>query len=242
MANSIIANTPDQHGFIMVGTNILYICHLPMFNMQNHMYQITLEVTIPDYAKSQYLKDKILNPESFYVLGNIQGDLFTIPDLMLGKTQNFVSDIFRGMPEDPNKDEPLIHNVPTLVKRVVYARHFDFGITYPSDLTYVVFGNSQEAFLDHYMAKEEDFMNLVELTEVPNWLPADQLAISSNLGFVNYNNTPTPTRSPLMTAGTYEVNFQGQSESYALQVGKSFYFDTAILNMPLMQEKVAIIR
>jgi hypothetical protein len=241
MANSIIANTPDQHGFIMAGTNILYICHLPMFSTQNHMYQITLEVAIPDYAKSQYLKDKILNPASFYVLGNIQGDLFTIPDLMLGKRQSFVADIFRGMPEDPNKDEALIHNVPTLVKRVVYARHFDFGITYPSDLSYVVFGNSQEAFLDHYMTKEEDFMNLVELTEVPNWLPADQLAISSNLGFVNYSNVPTPLKTPLMQ-GTYEVNFQGQPESYALQVGKSFYFDTAILNMPLIQEKVAILR
>lgn len=231
MDNTSIVNKPDQHGFIMAGTARLYICHLPMFNMQDHMYQVTLEVQIPDDAMRIYLEDKKNYPDQFYVLGNVQTDLFTIPDIMLGKTTSFIADIFRGMPDDPNKDTPLIHNVETRIERIVYARHFDYGIPYPSLLTYTIFGNEQEAFLDHYLTKETDFMNLVELASVPEWLPIDLLKTGSNAGFIGYSNQLVPPACPI-PAGVYQVNFQGQDQVYDLRVGNSFYFDTDILNMP----------
>lgn len=234
MTSNSIANTPDQHGFIMAGTSTVYICHLPMFNMQNHMYQVTLQVQIPPDALSVYLKDKETHPDTFYVLGNLQTDLFTIPDIMLGKTTSFKADIFRGMPDDPNKDTPLIHDIETIIERIVYARHFDYSIPYPEPLTYIIFGNGQETFLDHYLTREEDFMNLIELNKVPDWLPPDLLAISSNLGFTGYPGTTVPENCPL-NPGTYTVTFQGQEESYPVEVGKSFFFDTEIINMPAEQ-------
>lgn len=230
MKNPII-NTPDQHGFILNGTEALYICHLPMFNMPNHMYQVTLEITIPPDARAQYLADRNENPGNFYVLGNLLTDLFTIPDVMLGKTKTFQADIFRGMPADPNTDKPLIHNVQTTITRVVYARHFDYSIPYPDDMTYIIFGNAKEAFIDHYLTMEEDFLNIMALSEVPTWLPADQLAISANVGFTGMSSTPMPENPPL-SAGSYQVTFQGQEEVYELQVGDNIFFDTEIVNMP----------
>jgi hypothetical protein len=233
MKNSII-NTPDQHGFILNGTEALYICHLPMFNMKNHMYQITLEVTISPEAKAAYLQDKQANPGNYYVLGNLQTDLFTIPDVMLGKTKNFQADIFRNMPADPNKDTPLIHNVTTSIKRVVYARHFDYAISYPDDLTYILFGNEKEAFLDHYLTAEEDFLNIIAVTKVPDWLPIDQLAISANVSFIGIPATPMPENPPL-APDTYKVSFQGQEAMYELETGEDIFFDTEIVNMPAEQ-------
>jgi hypothetical protein len=233
MTDSII-NTPDQHGFIMAGTTKLYICHLPMFNMQNHMYQVTLEVTIPKEAFDTYLADKEAHPEAVYVLGNLQTDLFTIPDVILDKTTLFMADIFRGVPEDPNTETPLIHNIETRITRVVYARHFDYGITYPDDLTYVVFGNEREAFIDHYLTSDKDFLNIISLAKVPSWLPIDLLEISSNVGFIDYKSTPMPTSSPLVEK-TYDVTFQGQNELFELEVGKQLFFDTEIVNMSAME-------
>lgn len=230
MRNSII-DTPDQHGFILNGTDTLYACHLPMFNLKNHMYQATLEITISPDAKSAYLKDRQENPGNFYVLGNLQTDLFTIPDVMLGKAKNFQADIFRGMPADPNQDKALIHNVTTTIRRVIYARHFDYTIPYPDDMSYIIFGNSKEAFIDHYLTAEEDFLNIVALSEVPGWLPADQLAISTNVGFIGIPATPVPENPPL-SAGMYKVTFQGLEDIYDLQVGEDIFFDTEIVNMP----------
>lgn len=224
-------NTPDQHGFIMAGTEVIYICHLPMFNMQNHMYQITLQVQLPEAAKQAYLKDKLENPDTFYVLGNLQTDLFTIPEVMLGQTTHFKADIFRGMPDDPNEDTPLIHNIDTVIERVVYGRHFDYSITYPEPLTYILFGNEKEAFLDHYLTREEDFMDLIQLKQVPEWLPADLRGISSNLGFIGLSDTPVPSQSPLQP-GVYKVTFQGQDTLYPIETANSFFFDTEIINMP----------
>lgn len=233
MKNSII-NTPDQHGFILNGTETLYICHLPMFNMENHMYQATLEITISPEAKAAYLKDRQENPGNYYVLGNIQTDLFTIPDIMLGKTQNFQADIFRNMPADPNKDQPLIHNITTTITRIVYARHFDYSIPYPDDLTYIIFGNEKEAFIDHYLTEEQDFLNIMALDKVPDWLPLDQLAISANVGFIGLPSTPMPETPPL-SPGSYKVTFQGQDDLYELHVGEDIFFDTEIVNMAAEQ-------
>ncbi len=227
-----IQNTPDQHGFILNGTETLYVCHLPMFNMPNHMYQVTLEITIPADALAQYLADRQANPGNFYVLGNLQTDLFTIPDVMLGKIKNFQADIFRGMPQDPNTDIPLIHNVQTTITRIVYARHFDYSIPYPEEMTYIIFGNEKEAFLDHYLTKEEDFLNILSLSQVPAWLPVDQLAISANAGFIGIPGTPMPENPPL-SAGTHKVTFQGQQQVYELQVGDNIFFDTEIVNVPM---------
>lgn len=233
MKNSII-NTPDQHGFILNGTTALYVCHLPMFNMKNHMYQVTLEITISPEAKAAYLQDRQENPGNYYVLGNLQTDLFTIPDVMLGKRKNFQADIFRGMPADPNKDKPLIHNVTTTITRIVYARHFDYSIPYPDDMTYIIFGNEQEAFMDHYLTAEEDFLNIMTLSKVPDWLPVDQLGISANVAFIGIPATPMPEDPPL-AAGTYKVSFQGQEDIFELEVGDDIFFDTEIVNMPAEQ-------
>jgi len=233
MKNPII-NTPDQHGFILNGTDALYICHLPMFNMPNHMYQVTLEVTIPPAAKQAYLQDRNANPGNFYVLGNLNTDLFTIPDVMLGKVTSFQANIFRGMPNDPNTDPPLIGNVQTTISRIVYARHFDYSIPYPEEMTYIIFGNEKEAFIDHYLTREEDFQNILTLSEVPDWLPVDQLAISANAGLLGMPSTPTPANPPLSTQ-SYKVTFQGLPQTYELKVGSNIYFDTEILNMPADQ-------
>ena len=233
MKNAII-NTPDQHGFILNGTEALYICHLPMFNMKNHMYQVTLEVTLSPEARAAYLKDRQANPGDYYVLGNLQTDLFTIPDVILGKTKNFQADIFRGMPADPNKDKPLIHNVTTTIKRIVYARHFDYTIPYPDDMTYIVFGNEKEAFIDHYLTEEDDFLHIMSLYKVPDWLSVDQLAISAHVGFIGLPSTPMPENPPL-AMGSYKVAFQGLDQVYELQVGDDIFFDTEIVNMPAEQ-------
>jgi hypothetical protein len=198
------------------------------------MYQITLEIMIPADARALYLDDRKAHPDQFYVLGNLQTDLFTIPDVMLGKLKTFQADIFRGMPQDPNVDKPLIHNVQTTISWIVYARHFDYSIPYPEEMTYIIFGNEKEAFIDHYLTEEEDFLNILSLSKVPTWLPLDQLTISANVGFIGMPGTPMPENPPL-SAGTYKVSFQGQEPVYELQVGDNIFFDAEIVNVPAEQ-------
>jgi hypothetical protein len=225
-----INNNPDQHGFVLMGSNKLYLDHLPMFFMQNHMYHLVLEVTIPEEAKKAYLADQEKHPDSFYILGNLQNDMFTLPAVAIGETTSFQADIFRGLPEDPNEDTPLIHNITTEIKQLIRLRHFDYNQPFPENLTYVLFGNEKEAFLSHYLTKQPDFMHVVQLKESPEWLQIQQLKMGIDINFTGMQDTPVYCSSPIKT-GSYKVMYQGQSDtSFVVKVSRSIFFSTDVPN------------
>ncbi|MGH2852814.1 MAG: hypothetical protein ACRDLF_01290 [Solirubrobacteraceae bacterium] len=225
-----IANTPDQHGFVMAGLQTVFLDHLAMFAMQNHMYQAILEVSLPPYAMSAYVADRRANPGQVYILGNSQSDLFTMPQVQTRQVAAFAADVFRGVPQEPNTDTPLIHNVTVTIDRVVYFRHFDYTDAYPPYLAYVLYGAGTEAHLSHRMTKEPDFQQVVDLAELPAWLPPLQLRSPVAIDFPALPYTgKTPCANPL-AAPAYEVLYAGQPQRYPVRIGTSFYFDTASLN------------
>lgn len=226
--NSII-NSPDQHGFVMAGTETLFLCHLAMFPMQAHMYQVILEVRLPEYAMNQYVIDRKQHWHEAYILGNVEYDLMTLVQIQNGQLKSFIADIFRGMPEDPNKDTPLIHNVRVTIERIVYFRHFDYNMDYPNSLTYVLFGSGNEAHMTHYMTKEPDFNQVLDLAEAPNWLPPGQLEAGIQVNIPSLNGHTMFCSNPL-TKTSYEVQFYGQEPLHTINVGSSYWFSTDSLN------------
>ena len=223
-----IDNTPDQHGFVLFGSKVLYLDHLPMFFMENHMYHVILEVHLPEDVRQQYLDDQKSHPDSFYILGNLASDKFTIPSVAIGEIIAFQADIFRGLPSDPNTDPPLIHNVRT-EKRIIRKRHFDYNIDYPANLTYVLFGNEEEAFLSHYLSKQPDFMDVAALNGVPDWLQLEQLKMGVDVNFSGLESTPPPCSPPLSPI-TYEVSYEGQDDHFPVTIARDIFFSTAVPN------------
>lgn len=227
--NSIV-NQPDQHGFVMTGLETVFLDHLAMFAMQDHMYQVILRVSLPAYAMSAYVADRRANPQQVYILGNSQFDLLTTPQIQTQQVVSFVADVFRGLPENPNTDTPLIHNVSVAIDSVVYFRHFDYAEAYPPYLTYVLYGEGTEAHLSHRMTKEPDFQHVIDLAELPAWLPPLQLRSPVAINFPELPYTGrTPCKSPL-AAPEHGVLYAGQPTRYPLRIGTSYYFDTASLN------------
>lgn len=232
--SSPIADTPDQHGFVMAGEQTLFLHHLAMFYMTNHMYQMILRVSIPASAMQTYVADRQQHPDTPYILGNLQTDLMTLPDIANGTVESFAADIFRGLPEDPNKDTPLIHNVPTTIEQIVHYRHFDANLGYPELLSYLLFGAGDEAHLVHYLAQQPDFDHMLDLAAAPDWLPSSQLEAGVQIDFVGIPNTPggqaqTYCSSPL-TGQSYQVIYEGGQNTYDVQIGTSYWFETNIVN------------
>jgi hypothetical protein len=224
-----IINTPDQHGFVMAGMQTLFLCHLPMFFMENHCYQVILEASLPDYAMQKYVSDRKSHPNEVYILGDVETDLMTLPQIKTGEVTSFIGDLFRGMPEDHNKDTPLIHNIRVKIERVVYFRHFDFNVDYPHSLTYVLFGAGTEAHLHHVLTKEPDFNHVLDLAEIPSWLPPQQLAAGVHINFPSLPNHPPYCSNPL-TKSSYQVQYQGQAPLYPIKLGTSYWFDPSGAN------------
>lgn len=226
-------DTPDQHGFIMAGTQTLFLHHLAMFNMEDHRYQLLIQASIPAYAMQQYVADRATQPpDTPYVLGNLQTDLMTIPQIADGQLRSFSADIFRGAPNDPNTDPPLIHNVQTTIERIVYFRRFDFTFAYPPYLTYILFGAGTEAHLVHYESKQPDFDQVLDLASVPSWLDSEHLSSGVTINFTAlpqqfYKQNP-------LTLPSYTVQVGGLGEQ-TVDIGTTYWFDTESINMPMPQ-------
>jgi len=225
-----IANHPDLHGFVMTGMETVFLDHLAMFPMQDHMYQAILKVSLPPYAMSVYVSDRKNNPQQVYILGNSPFDLITLPHIQTRQVVSFVADVFRGVPQDPNTDTPLIHNVTVKIENVVYFRHFDYSESYPPLQTYILYGAATEAHLSHYMTKDPDFQHVVDLSEVPRWLPPIQLQSASRINFPSLPHSGETLCQNPFTVSEYEVLYAGQSKPYPLRIGTSYYFDSASLN------------
>lgn len=230
-STSLNFDTPEQHGFVMMGADTLFLDHLAMFDMANHRYQFIVRAILPNYAMSQYVTERAAHPGEVYILGNSQYDLITLPEIHTAKRTSFVADIFRGLPKDPNTTTPLIHNVSVSIDRVVYLRAFDYILEYPSFQTYVLYGQGKEAHLSHFMTREPDYQQCVDLAEVPKWLPPLNLesAVTINFPTLPYIGK-THCQNPL-TAPSYPVTLQGQaSAGLSVSIGASYYFDTSALN------------
>jgi len=230
-----ILNTPDVHGFVMVGIETLFVYHLPMFFMQDHRYQLILQVSLPDYAMKQYIYDRQHHPNEVYIFNNVPEDLMTLPQISNGQLTSFIADISRGAPGPDGPNPAFIHNVRATIERVVYFRPFDDNLNYPNYLSYILFGAGNEAHMAHFLTKYPDFDQVLDLAEVPSWLPPQQLeaGVPINLpGFPNCHEDKQPYCSNPLTEGIYKVQYEGQEPIYEISIGNCYWFDTAGINMP----------
>ena len=226
---STTINTPDQHGFVMLGTNTLFLEHLPMFTMENHRFQVILKVNIPRYAMDTYIIEKQKNKDKPFILGNLDTNLFTLPQVKNGQLTGFIADIFCGVPSDPNSDTPLLHNVPVTIEKIIHYRHFAEHFDYPSSLTYLLFGEGSEIFISHYIAKKMDFQQIIEVPVAPNWLSAEliETGVLINIPSLSNENVLDPNSAK---GSEFEVQYEGQSYMYSLTLGKTIWFETENLN------------
>ncbi|HLI94470.1 MAG TPA: hypothetical protein VKT72_00100 [Candidatus Baltobacteraceae bacterium] len=226
----------EQHAFVMLGQKTLFLAHLTMFHMEEHMFQVVLRASLPDEAMKTFRKDQQAHPNETYFLGNTTTDEFTVPSIKNGRT-SFTADVWRGIPYKkhydywPWRDErPILSQVTVTIDRIVYYRHFDFNLNYPQSLTYFLFGDGDEAHMNHYQVKEPDFDHTVSLRKAPDWLPPEDLQAGVHVNFPDLRKTPPVYCENPIPAGTYQVQYAGQAELHPLEVGQTWWCSTKVVN------------
>lgn len=240
-----------QHAFVMLGTETLFLCHLTMFHMTEHMYQFVAEVKLSREAEEYFNRKRRDNPNKTYFLANSENDKLLIPDLNTGSQPSFAAWVYEGIPKKDrykewpwNGIEPIIkQNLIVTVERVVYFRRFDFDLKYPKHLTYFVFGKGAEAHMTNYQTKEPDFDHVLSLSEVPGWLPATRLEAGVHVSLQDFpviGEKGAFHCSDPLTKPEYEVQYGGQEGTYpirepieegTIKIGKSWWCSTKVVNM-----------
>jgi hypothetical protein len=147
---------PSTHGMAVVGTQQIYLSHLPMFHSP-HDYQVILEVTLDPASQAKYQQLKDGSPDEFVTM---VPETFVLPEIVT-HPHPFKAVFYKGHFE--RGGHVFIDEATVTIKQTIYFKKFSPMAVKLVASRYIVFGNSSEQFLAHEITAKPDFDQLVRV-------------------------------------------------------------------------------
>ena len=220
--------TPDLHGFVMMGIEKIFFCHLPMFFVANHRYQVIFEGELGRDDMETYLKIRKENPGNGLIIGN-QNPMI-LKDII--NSGSFLADAYIGMPDSTSK--PFMSPIVT-VKNTLLFEHLNPGSRdYPESLACYLYGTNSEFHISHLISKATNFQQELDVT-----LPEDTYDKMKNfdskitkisIPSLNERGMQPITTDPF-TKSEYTIKIENDGSTGTLEIGSKYWFDATMLNM-----------
>lgn len=160
-------DAPAVHGMLMFGQTEVFLSHLPMFHSP-HDYQVLLKIKIDADSLAKYKNSlKKFPQEKVYTL---VPQVFVLPD-MINHPVAFKAQIFRGHFE--RGGSVIADSVSVEIAKVLHFRKYDPAAQKPAQAKFLLFGNSSEQYLAHYIEAKPDYDLIAQIQ------PLDSLNESS---------------------------------------------------------------
>lgn len=150
-------DAPNTHGMLVVGTDVLYLSHLPMFHSP-HDYQLIFEAGLPDDVLARYRADAAAHGDEVYTL--VPSERWVLPET-IREEASFIADLYRGHFE--RGGTPIRRGIPVAVKRIVQFRRFEPGRKSTPE-QWIAFGRGREHFLAHRLEGPPDMDQVVQVS------------------------------------------------------------------------------
>lgn len=215
---------PAVHGMVVVGTETLYLSHLPLFKTPTfdspHDYQVILEAKLPSKQGALFAKDQADTGSKLYTL---EPEKFVLPSLT-GPLHNFHGSVYRGHFE--RDGTPILKRALIDVTRVVHFRKFTPEAPAPERLRYLLFGKGGILFLAHYISRPPDFDQLLAVGTTELALTDEQLAKGLIVEIPKRSNAVADRLREGDRVAVDCLDERGKSlASGELAVGAEFYFE-----------------
>src|SRR5215203_2492110 len=150
-----------RHGMLVLGSESVYVSHLPMF-MPQHRYQGIWEVSFGAEGDKVYRAERA-RPENAKLIFTLNPlELFRLPELTQTR-KSFQADVFLGHFERDGHKR-ILQNVKVTLRRQVHWHPFRNSHERPEPLTYLLFGKGKELFLAHWISLAPNFDQIVSVT------------------------------------------------------------------------------
>jgi hypothetical protein len=151
---------PSSHGFLIMGSEKLFSCHLPMFFMPNHSFQVILEIELGGNDIETYHKTRKENPGKPLIIMN--NTKMLLEDLVNSGSYK-AAGYFANENGDPIGN-PFIESTTVTVKRKLLFESLNPNAEYPEKLTYYLYGTNSEFHLSHLLSKAPNFEQELDVT------------------------------------------------------------------------------
>jgi hypothetical protein len=250
-----IANERDFHAFALLGKETLFASHLTMLDHEPHMYQMVIQISLPEPWRLAFIKEREAHPEDSYFIANTQKDPkigndfedpMTVSELASRLRTSFVANIFRGVPYKKVYDSwpwngvrPVLANIPISIDRIVHFHPFAWTMNYPDTLIYLLFGAGPEAHMVNLQTRKPDFDHVLSLANNPDWLARDMLqaGILVDLAGVPRLQPGDQTHrircaNPIADRSTIDVRYRCADPRRPVTIGRTTWFCVRVGNHP----------
>jgi hypothetical protein len=247
-------DAPNQHNMLVVGEQIVYLSHLPMFQggqsvlnpagtefTSPHRFQVILEATFSKQGKNVtdlYVKDRQSHKTTrIYTLEPntkqpfILSRVFTPPEKP--QLQSFTGTVFRGHLEQGGQPIAGLSDATVEIKRVAHASKFDPKGPKPSQLQYIVFGKGPGLFAAHAISGPPDFDQVFAIKVSGHEFTADELNRAVRIVVPDRKNVVTDRlREGQTVPGQLTIAPSTTAMPVQLQAVTQFYFEEGELQTP----------
>jgi len=150
---------PSSHGFLMMGTEKLFSCHLPMYFMPDHSFQVILEIELGGNDIETYRITRKENPGKPLIIMNNTKMLL---EELVNSGSYKAAGYFANIDGDPI-GKPFIDSTAVTVKKKLLFESLNPNAEYPENLTYYLYGTNSEFHLSHLLSKAPNFQQELDV-------------------------------------------------------------------------------
>lgn len=163
------------HGFVTGGWSgdRLYMTHTPVLADGRHSYQVILRGRFvePRHAKTyEWLRASPYGDQVIQVFH----DHMSMPDIGTGKIKLLPNASVSYWPGGTQTvigpaqvDVPGLEDVPIAIDEVIHFHQFDTEADYPESLSYILYGDESDIFIDHLINRAPSFHSVAKLASAP---------------------------------------------------------------------------
>jgi len=248
------------HGFVTGGRSAqrLFMTHTAVLADERHHFQVILQASLPQRNHAAAY-EKLRT--SAYGDGRVQifHEHLSLPDIASGQVTTLPESAFEFYPDGTNGEAVpgLEENIPVRIDKVLHFHRFETDADYPDGLTYLVYGDKDDVFIDHFINRAPSFHSVAKLKQRPSFFPGSgvvEFSIPSKkirdvspkllqrVGFVDNafhvfwllppGTLPPALQDPLIprdgSAPKYDVRVNGRRGQ--IEIGRFLHFDVRLLN------------
>lgn len=170
------------HGFVTGGRSAtrLFMTHTPVLADERHHFQVILQGSLPDQAHATAYETLRSSP---YGDGKVQifHDHLSLDDLGAGRITTLPEAALEYYPNDPEGVQGgtpvpgLEEKIPVRIDKVLHFHRFESDTDYPEALTYVLYGDMDDVFMDHFINRAPSFHSVAKLKFRPEFFTNDRV-------------------------------------------------------------------
>jgi hypothetical protein len=213
------------HGFLMLGTKNLYLCHLSMYSMPAHSFQTILEAEIEESEMEKFLKLRNENPARPIIVLNNEPMVLE----ELANSSSFFGTIRFANDDGDPVGTPIGKTTVNIKKILVFKQLNKNSPDYPEHHEYYLFGRDSDWHLSHSLSKAPNFeleLDILISGDLPDGNESRIIKIS--IPSVNERNSQPIKEDPL-TQNEYIIETENGNK-VQISITNRFWINNGPLN------------